>query len=175
MKFIHEKMKKHFVLALKSNRLVALSKEDKLQGRFQRIDTLDWSESPILGWVKGMDIPILLHRQIFKNKDGSEGILYLISNDIELNKESMEAIYQKRWKVEVFHKNIKSNTGLAKSPAKKEKTQSNHIFMSLLATAKLEGMSIKKGLTTFGLKMKLYIKAQKEAVKAWQQMQMLTA
>ena len=175
MKFIHEKMKKHFVLALKSNRLVALSKEDKLQGRFQRIDTLDWSESPILGWVKGMDIPILLHRQIFKNKDGSEGILYLISNDIELDKESIEAIYQKRWKVEVFHKNIKSNTGLAKSPAKKEKTQSNHIFMSLLATAKLEGMSIKKGLTTFGLKMKLYIKAQKEAVKAWQQMQMLTA
>ena len=42
-------MKKYFVLALKSNSLVALSKEDKLQGRFQRIDTLDWSESPICG------------------------------------------------------------------------------------------------------------------------------
>jgi hypothetical protein len=66
-----------------------------------------------------MDIPIILHRQIFKNKDGSEGILYLISNDIELDKESMETIDQKRWKVEVFHKNIKSHTGLAKSPAKK--------------------------------------------------------
>ena len=47
--------------------------------------------------------------------------------------------------------------------------------MSLLATAKLEGLSVKKGLTTFGLKMKLYIKAQKEAIKAWQQMQLLTA
>ncbi|UJF17067.1 transposase [Vibrio sp. SS-MA-C1-2] len=134
MKFINDKIKKYFLLALKSNRLIALSKEDKLEGRFQRIDSLDWSDSPILGWVKGMDIPIILHRQIFKNKDGSEGILYLISNDIELDKESMEAIYQKRWKVEVFHKNIKSNTGLAKSPAKKERTQSNHIFMSLLAT-----------------------------------------
>jgi hypothetical protein len=99
----------------------------------------------------------------------------LISNDIELDKASMEAIYQKRWKVEVFHKNIKSNTGLAKSPAKKEKTQSNHIFMSLLATAKLEGLSIKKGLTTFGLKTKLYIKAQKTALEAWQQMQTSTA
>ncbi|MFQ3195819.1 MAG: hypothetical protein ACI9N3_002660 [Colwellia sp.] len=43
-----------------------------------------------------MDIPIPLHRQILKNKDGSEGILYLISNDIELEKESMETIYQKR-------------------------------------------------------------------------------
>jgi hypothetical protein len=175
MKFIHDKMKKYFLLALKSNRLIALSKEDKLQGRFQRIDSLDWSGSPICGWVKGMDIPIILHRQIFKNKDGSEGILYLISNDIELEKASMETIYQKRWKVEVFHKNIKSNTGLAKSPAKKEKTQSNHIFMSLLATAKLEGLSLKKGLTTFGLKMKLYIKAQKVAIEAWQQMQVSTA
>jgi hypothetical protein len=96
MKFIHEKMEKHFVLALKNNRLVALSKEDKLQGRFQRIDTLNWSESLICGWVKGMDMPIILHRQIFKNKDGSEGILYLISNDIELDKESIEIIYQKK-------------------------------------------------------------------------------
>ena len=99
----------------------------------------------------------------------------MISNDIELDKESIEAIYQKRWKVEVFHKNIKSNTGLAKSPAKKEKTQSNHIFMSLLATAKLEGLSMKKGLTTFGLKTKLYLKAQKSALEAWQQMQTSTA
>ncbi|MBL4764704.1 MAG: hypothetical protein JKX67_05425 [Colwellia sp.] len=96
MKFIHDKMKKHFLLALKSNRLIALSKEDKLQGRFVRIDSLDWSDSLICGWVKGMDLPIILHRQIFKNKDDSEGILYLISNDIELDKEPMETIYQKR-------------------------------------------------------------------------------
>ncbi|MFT6139099.1 MAG: hypothetical protein ACJAXN_000284 [Psychromonas sp.] len=47
--------------------------------------------------------------------------------------------------------------------------------MSLLAAAKLEGISIKKGLTTFGLKTKLYIKAQKEAFKTWQQIQALTA
>ncbi len=84
-----------------------------------------------------MGILVVLHRQIFK-KNGSEGIYYLISNDIELDKKSMEKIYQKRWKVEVFHKNIKSNTALAKSPAKTIKTQSNPIFMSLLATVKLE-------------------------------------
>jgi len=47
--------------------------------------------------------------------------------------------------------------------------------MSLLATAKLEGLSIKKGLTTFGLKTKLYIIAQKAALEAWQQMQTSTA
>ena len=118
---------------------------------------------------------MILHLQIFKNKDGSEGILYLISNDIELDKQSIETIYQKRWKVEVFHKNIKSNTGLAKSPAKTKKTQSNHIFMSLLATVKLECLSLKKGLTTFGLKRKLYIKAQKAAIEALHLVQAATA
>ena len=87
--------------------MIALSQEDKLQGRFHRIDSLDWSGSPICAWIKTMDVAILLHRQIFINKDGSEGILYLISNDIELDKQSIETLYQKRWKVEVFHKSIK--------------------------------------------------------------------
>ena len=57
-----------------------------------------------------MDVAILLHRQIFINKDGSEGILYLISNSVKLDKQSIETIYQKRWRVEVFHKNIKLST-----------------------------------------------------------------
>jgi hypothetical protein len=47
--------------------------------------------------------------------------------------------------------------------------------MSLLASEKLERLSVKKGLTTFGLKTKLYIKAQKEVFKAWKQMQALNA
>lgn len=55
--------------------------------------------------------------------------------------------------VEVFDKNIKLSTALAKSPAKTKKIQSNHIFMSFLARVKLENLSLIKGLTTFGLKM----------------------
>jgi len=100
MKFIHNNLKKQFILALKSNRLVALTQKDKLEGRYVRIDTLDWSKEPVLGWIKGLEFPVLFHRQVFKNKDGSTGLLYLISNNIE-------ATYQKRWKVEVFHKNIR--------------------------------------------------------------------
>ncbi|MCK5818686.1 MAG: hypothetical protein KAH18_05420 [Psychromonas sp.] len=41
---------------LKINRLIVLSREDKLQGRFHRIDSLDWSEAPSCGWVKAMDV-----------------------------------------------------------------------------------------------------------------------
>ncbi|MCK5818486.1 MAG: hypothetical protein KAH18_04370 [Psychromonas sp.] len=54
-----------------------------------------------------MDVVILLHRQIFKNKEGKEGILYLNSNDVKLDKQSIETNYQKGWNVNVFHTNIK--------------------------------------------------------------------
>ena len=90
----------------------------------------------------------------------------MISNDHKFDKQSIETIYQKRCKVEVFHKNIKYNTTLAGSHAKTKNTQRSPIFMSLLATVKLECLSLKKGLTTFGLKIKLYIKAQKVAIEA---------
>ena len=36
--------KKHFITALKDNRLVALTEEDKKQGRFIRIDSLELSD-----------------------------------------------------------------------------------------------------------------------------------
>ena len=164
MNYVHKTLKKYFLLALKSNRLVALSEKAKKEGRTTRIDELDWKEGkPIKGWIKGLEFPVLLHRQIFTNKDGSIGIVYLISNDLNLTTTKMETIYQKRWKVEVFHKNIKSNTALAKSPTSTIRTQSNHIFMSIYASAKLEILAIKEKMNTFALRAKIYISALKTA------------
>jgi hypothetical protein len=48
-----------------------------------------------------------------------------------------------------FHKSIKSNTSMAKSPARTVRTQSNPIFMSLYATARLEILSAQQGLNKF--------------------------
>ena len=164
MEYVDKKLKKYFLLALKSNRLVALSIEDKKAGCFNRIDSLDWSEEkPIKGWIRGLDFPVLLHRQVFTNKDGSSGILYLVTNDLNLSSTKIETIYQKRWSVEVFHKNIKSNTALAKSPTSTIRTQSNHFFMSIYASAKLEILAIKNKMNTFALRSKIYISAIKSA------------
>ncbi|MDQ7005501.1 MAG: hypothetical protein Q9N67_11530 [Ghiorsea sp.] len=149
--------------------------KDKKQGKFVRIDKLEWSEEPVQGWVKGQDFPVLLHRQVFTNKDDSIGILYLITNDLNLTKETLETTYKKRWKVEVFHKNIKSNTALAKSPTKVKRTQSNHVFMSLYAAAQLETLSIIKKMNAFALKRQLYIKAVKVAFEELQRFKMLGA
>ena len=142
-----------------------MSEEEKQQGNFTRIDSLSWSEqSPVKAWLKGLDFPILLHRQVFKNKDGSTGILYLACSDLTCNASNIETIYQKRWKVEVFHKTLKSNTGLAKSPTKCIRTQTNHIFMSIYAAFQLECLSLKHKMNHFALRSRIYIQALQHAM-----------
>ena len=51
-------------------------------------------------WLKGRDKEVLLVRRILTNKDGSTGVLNLVSCNVTLDDESAAAIYQKRWKVE---------------------------------------------------------------------------
>jgi hypothetical protein len=101
--------------------------------------------------------------QIFKNKDDSIGVLNLVCSDLTCEVESVTTIYKKRWKVEVFHKSLKTNAGLAKSPTRRVITQNNHIFMSIYAVFKLELLNIKHSLNHFALRTKLFLKATKQA------------
>ena len=86
-------------------------------------------------------------------------MLYLVCSDINLNDDQITTLYQKRWHVEVFHKSIKSNTSLSKSPTRTVRTQSNHIFASIYAAFKLEKLKLKHQANHFALKAKLYIRA----------------
>ena len=132
------KQKKEFISAIKSNRLFALSLEDKKEGKFIRVDILELSDKQsIRGYLRGYDKEVLLVRRIFTNKDGSTGTLYLVCSDLTLDSDSISTIYEKRWKVEEFYKSLKSNVALAKSPTKTVRTQSNHIFLAILSFFKL--------------------------------------
>ena len=74
--FIRWELDRHFVVALKSNRTAALSYEGKLQGNFSRIDSLDLPEhQAVQCWLRGLDFPVRLVRQVFTDKDGSTGTL----------------------------------------------------------------------------------------------------
>jgi hypothetical protein len=45
---------RHFIAALKSNRLIALSEEDRKKKRFVRVDELNFPEqTSVRGWLKG--------------------------------------------------------------------------------------------------------------------------
>ena len=70
--------------------------------------------------------------------------------------ETIKAIYQKRWKVETFHKTLKGNAALAKSPAKTVRTQSNHCFMAIYSACRLEWISATHQMNHFALRTRIF-------------------
>jgi hypothetical protein len=164
MKFVKNNLGKNFIMPMKSNRLIALSEQKKLDGQFVKIDSLDLGEGKTV-WPKGLDFPVCLVRQVFKNGDGSTGTLYLVSSDLMLTDSQITTIYKRRWKVEEYHQSLKNNASLAKSPTKTKRTQANHIFASICAFARLEAMSMKHKLNHFAIKGKIYLNALMAAFK----------
>jgi IS4 transposase len=110
-------------------------------------------------FLKGLDFPVSITKQVFRNKNQSTGILYLACSNLDLTATDINTIYQKRWKVEEFHKSLKSNLALAKSPTGIAHTQKNHIFACFFAFVKLERLRINTKLNHFALKAKLYFNA----------------
>jgi len=173
MLFLKKQQHKDFIFPLKDNRKVALSEEDKLAGRYVSVSTVALEENATLEiWLEGVDFPLLLCKQVFTNKDGSQGILYLVTSDTNLSAQQMQTIYQKRLKVEVYHKSLKSNASFAKSPTKTIRTQSNHFFTCLWAYVKLERLRVATKMNHFAMKAKIY---QKALASAFEQLLVLKA
>ena len=158
MEFIKKGLERDFVMPLKCNRKVATSLKDKLAGRWQKVDALKYQENTTrLVWLEGLQFPLLLARQVFINVDGSQGVLYLVSsNTSSLDYEQITAIYQKRWKVEEYHKSLKQNASAAKSPTRTPATQSHHLFCCLHAFVKLERIQAAATLNHFAIKARIY-------------------
>jgi len=166
---------KEFILGIKSNRLTALSKQDKQEGKFLHLEDIGLEENTAKKvYLKGTKFPVLVTKQVFINKDGSEGVLYLVSGDLKLDAFQINNTYQKRWKVEEYHKSIKSNAALEKSPAKTVRTQSNHIFASLFAFFKFEILKTNTCLNHFALKAKIQLKATQAALGELQELKLST-
>ena len=164
MEFIHYDMKKKFIIGIKANRLITLSKDEMKKGQYQNLNTLPVKdgEKRII-WLKELSFPVALITKVFKNEDGSTGTLYLVTNDLESSADRIYEVYQKRWRIEEFHKSIKQNASLEKSPTKVARSQKNHIFASIVAYCKLEFLKIKTSMNHFALKYKLLIKANQSA------------
>ena len=121
MKFIHDK-KKYFIFDLKSNRKSMLG--DRNKPNWTNVSILELqANTPTLVWLKDVELPILLFKQVFTNKDNSTGVRYLVSNKLDLTSNDFISIYHKRWSVEEYHKSFKQNTSMEKSPTRTVKTQ----------------------------------------------------
>jgi IS4 transposase len=118
---------------------------------------------PVTVYLEGVAFALLLIKQVFTNEDGSTGIQYLVTSDTTLDGNGIATIYQKRWNVEPYHKSLKQNASLEKSPTKTVTTQTNHFFAALCAYIKLKGNN---KLNHFALKSKLYLRAIQSAYAA---------
>ena len=172
MMFVKHDLERDFIMPLKKNRKVALSLEDKKQGRYVRVDELNLEQDVVTTiYLERVDFPLNVVKQIFTNEDGKSGILYLVTSDLDLTFDKMTTIYGKRWNVEPYHKSLKQNASLSKSPTKTVTTQSNHFFASLCAYIKLEMLKMTTKTNHFALKSKLYIKALRTAFDALGELQ----
>jgi DDE superfamily endonuclease len=160
MVFLKQHQHRDFICPLKANRKVALSQADKQQGRSVRVDTLALETQATREiYLEGVDFPLILVKQVFTNEDGSIGLRYLVASETTLSFDDVTTTYHKRWGVECYHKSLKQNVSLAKSPTQTVTTQTNHFFAALCGFLKLERLKGKTKLNHFALKSKLYLKA----------------
>ena len=167
MTFVKQTLVKDVVMPLKANRKIALSAEAKQQGRYVSVATLELEPLATREiYLEGVEFPLLLVKQVFVNEDGSTGLLYLVTSDCTLTYHAMTTLYRKRWNVEPYHKSLKQNSSLERSPTQTVTTQTNHFFAALCGYIKLELLKGSTKLTHFALKAKLYARALQMAFEA---------
>lgn len=173
MEFIHNEIRKKFIIGMKNNRLIAFSEEESKKGQYQNINSLTIEDEEMREvWLKNLPFPVKLLKKVFKNENGTTGTLYLVTNDLNLDADQTYEIYKKRWRIEEYHKSIKQNGSLAKSPTKVSISQRNHIFASIIAYCKLEFLRTKTALNHFALKYKLILRANQVAYEELQQIKL---
>ena len=157
---------KKFIFGIKSNRNIYNSLEERENNAKIKLSQADLGTDDIVPvFLNSLDFQVRVMKKVFKNENGSQGILYLVTNDANLSAEDLYTTYQKRWKIEVYHKSIKENGSLAKSPTKVRKSQTNHIFCSLYAFVKLESIKLKIKKNHFAMKREIHIYSLKAAAE----------
>ena len=172
MMFVKRELKRDFIMPLKTNRKVALTTQDKRQGRYMRVDQVQLQPGEVREvQLEGVDFPLALCKQPFVNGDGSEVSQYLVCSEVQLTSDEITTIYSKRWNVEEYHKSLKQNASLEKSPTHTVCTQTNHLFASLCGYIKLELLKISNHVNHFALKSSIYLRALQVAFDAFRQLQ----
>jgi hypothetical protein len=170
MRFIVKKGKV-FIFEMKENRQVADSEKKRNLGEFERLDTLELPEGePVKVWIKDLEFPVMVFKQVFRNKDGTSGQRFLVTNELSLTDEQFRTLYKKRWSVEEYHKSLKQNASIGSSPAHTGRTQGNHIFAAIYAYVKLEKLKLATNFNHFAMKTKIYMASIMMAKVAFQEL-----
>ena len=166
MRYVVEGCETDFITVLKSNRLAAHSEKDAQKGNFKPIEKLKLGKRAVKLYLKGLDFPVLVVKKTFKHGRKSSGTLYLATSDLQLGYEDIFSLYKRRWKVEEYHKSLKSNCSLEKCQASSHTAQKSHFYCAALAYLLLEKTKAKEDKNHFALKKELTILQVKYGMKA---------
>lgn len=161
--FIQQHNKK-FIFGIKSNRNIYDSFDDRENDIKTKLSEADLEEGDVVPvCLNLLEFQVRIMKKVFTNENGTQGTLYLVTNDASLNAENIYNTYQERWKIEVYHKSLKNNVSLAKSPTKVKRSQLNHIFAALYAFVQLESLKLKNMKNHFQMKREIHIYSLKMA------------
>lgn len=159
-----ENLNKKFIFGIKSNRNIYDSFDDRENNIKTKLSQVDLEEGDIIPvCLNVLEFQVRIMKKVFTNENGTQGTLYLVTNEASLNANDIYSTYQERWKIEVYHKSLKNNVSLAKSPTKVKRSQLNHIFASLYAFVLLESIKLKNKKNHFQMKREIHIYSLKMA------------
>ena len=104
MRFIVKDLKKHFVGAIKSDRKITLDTDlPKKQQHWVSVSEAEIEPNrPYRIRLNRLEFDLILVKKVYHNLDGSVGVQYLVSSDIDLDAEQTSTVYKKRWSLTTF-------------------------------------------------------------------------
>lgn len=143
---------KFFYCPIKSNRLV----DDSLgKHPYQAVEKLEWSDEEIAFGkrVKVRKFPKDYKVNLFRVIVSSDKTEYIITNDE--TQDSTEGCQKEtaiRWKIEQFHREAKQVTGIEKNQCRTNRSQRNHICLSMQVWIFLSEKAYTLGTTVYQVK-----------------------
>lgn len=143
---------KIYYCPLKRNRLV-----DDTGGEqdYQQIEKLSWHETELKQGkiIKIKKFPGAKRVKLFRVSVSTNRTEFIVTNDSSQNSTKVvQQVYNIRWKVEEFHRELKQLTGVESCQCRKGRIQRNHIACAILVWFRLKALAYKTGQTVYQIK-----------------------
>lgn len=149
MLHIGKDLGKTFYCPLKSNRLVHEGTERSMA---TSVGDLVWTDDDLRNGknihVKGF--PASYRMKLFRIAISADRTELIVTNDLsQSSSDDAQKESAIRWKIEEFHRELKQLTGIEKCQTRLERSQRNHICLSILAWICLKEAALKRGVTMY--------------------------
>jgi 2C-methyl-D-erythritol 2,4-cyclodiphosphate synthase len=160
MNYIKKKLKKDFIFPLQHDRLVREKGKFYAKWEWTRISDIPFedNEEKIL-IIKGVSFPVKAIKIKQKHSDGTESVHYLCCSHLGASKEKIIETYQRRWAIEEYHKSLKQNFNIEKSPQKKKRSQMNFIYVVIASYILMEKLKEQLHLNHYKIKKRFFIES----------------